>query len=105
MFRISEVNVSEMTFRISFRISEMLFGYVMTLRLSETTVYLVHQIFLCLRTMLKLVSCITSLYDTCVVDVRILQYNYDNYERFQCNWSEANCTDFCAEYPPRLIQL
>ncbi len=34
MFRISEVNVSEMTFRISFRIFEMLFGFVMTLRLT-----------------------------------------------------------------------
>ncbi len=37
MFRISEVNVSEMTFRISFRISEMVFGYVMTLRLTGWT--------------------------------------------------------------------
>ena len=35
IFRISEVNVSEMTFRISFRISERLFGYVMTLRLQR----------------------------------------------------------------------
>ena len=33
LFRISEVNVSDITLQISFRIFEMLFGYVMTLHL------------------------------------------------------------------------
>ncbi len=33
MFLISEVNVSEITFRIRFRVSKRLFGYVTTLRL------------------------------------------------------------------------
>ncbi len=34
MFRISQVNVSDITFRISFRISEKFFGFVTTLRLN-----------------------------------------------------------------------
>ena len=55
MFRISEFNVSDITFRISFRISERLFGYVMTLCLASLRCYWYICTF-CVHALLKMES-------------------------------------------------